>query len=347
MSCLSGGSVQVLSRISPIFLLLVVMPIPVFGREKAPVQEGDYLGSPAGARPVSLGGALAGVAGDQSALFWNPAGLSLLPVNLISITFRRRGVSSISISTPEMALGWHSLSRIDFEDSLSLQVDDEETTEVRKDMEFWLDEYIVSITTMAHNQSLRSEENIFVGTNLKYVRGGLGIAEKRNRSGSWQDVEVNLDRGNGYGVDVGILVRQERFGLGLAVQNLLAKVYWHDYENERIRANLMGGFSILPWDWLTLAGALEQRWNRRTSTILRLGGEAVFWRERSPRWYGIFTSFSPSIRLGMYGPNLSETEGRVLTGGFGYVYSRYQVDIAAYGADVDNLSYVVTLSVPF
>lgn len=352
-----------LRRTFPIPLFLMLMTAPVLGKEKAPLQEEDYLGSAVGARPISLGGALTGVGGDESSLYWNPAGLNLLPVKLISISFgsepvrgisqlfnpslRRRGLSSLSVSGPETALGWHALARVAFEDSVSLEVDQGETTEVWKDIEFWADEYLFSITTMAQREKLPSDEDFFVGINVKYIRAELGLAERQRKGGSWQEPEANLDTGNGYGIDVGALLHLEKLSLGLSVQNLMAKVYWKDYEPERIGANLMGGFSILPSNWLTLAGALERRWKRGASTILHLGGEATFRRESLPGWFGIFTSFSPSVRLGMYGPDLSKREGRVFTGGLGYVYSHYKVDTAVYGADIDNLGYVVTFSIPF
>lgn len=344
-------------------LLLLGVAIPAAGKERVPLEGEDFLGPGVGARAIGLGGAVAGVGGDENSLYWNPAGLNLLTASSISISFgsepltgvgqllnpslRRRGLSCLSISTSEMAVGWRALSRVSFEDSLFLEVSDGETTEVWRDMEFWADEYLVSITTMTHGQGVVPEEKFLMGVNLKYVRGELGTAERMRRNGIWQEPELNLDRGNGYSVDLGLFLDERRFRLGLAAQNVLAKVYWKDYRAERIEANLMGGFSLLPTNWLVLAGAVEQRWNSKASTIIRLGAEATFWRGSSPGWYGLITSFSPSVRLGTYGRNLSKREQRVMTGGLGYTYSRFKVDTAVYGSESDNLGYVVSLAIPF
>lgn len=335
--------------------------ISAVGRDRAPLPEEAYLGSITGARHIALGKALTGTGDDGNSLFWNPAGLNLLPIGFFSMTFRSqhltgleqlinptlsgRGLSSIAISTSQTAMGWRALARVSMEDPF-IEVSEGETTEVMS-QEYLIDEYLLAITTVGAGGALSPEENFLMGINIKYLRGELGIAQRRIVNGQPQEPEVNLDRGNGYGIGLGTLLDWRTLSLGFSIQNLLAKLYWNDYQAERVNPNLLGGGTFRPSEWLTLAGALEHRWRRGTSMVFHVGAEAIFARLENPQWYGFLISFSPSFRFGAYGTDLSKREQTVFTGGLGYVYSRYQLDTGVYGNDMSDLGYVATLSIPF
>ncbi len=335
--------------------------ISAAGRDRAPLPEEAYLGSITGARHISLGKALTGTGDEGNSLFWNPAGLNFLPGGFLSMTFRSQhltgleqlinptlsgtGLSSIVVSTPQSAMGWRALSRVDVDEPF-FEVSEGETTEVLS-QEYLVDEFLLAITTMGAGGVLSSEENFVMGINIKYLRSELGIAQRPIVNGEPQESEVNLDRGNGYGMGLGILLNWRTLSLGFSIQNLLGKLYWNDYEAERVNPNLLGGATFQPSEWFTLAGALEHRWRRRTPMVFHLGAEAIFRRAENPQWYGFLTSFSPSLRIGAYGTNLSSREQTVFTGGLGYVYSHYQLDTGVYGNDIGDLGYVATLSIPF
>ncbi|KPL08318.1 hypothetical protein AMJ86_01010 [bacterium SM23_57] len=59
-------------------ILLIVMPLTVFGVTKVGTTAANFLKIGVGARAIGMGGAFVSMADDASAMYWNPAGIALL-----------------------------------------------------------------------------------------------------------------------------------------------------------------------------------------------------------------------------------------------------------------------------
>ncbi len=350
------------------------------GTEKAPLLEGAYWGLETGARPFAMGGAFVAVGGDASCIYWNPAGLGLLPqstamfgfsdmkdievenmevVNLFRTATGLSGkrLSFVAFSENQGALSWCPLSSVCRNNMYFQNINaDGDTIERWTDLEYSINEFVLSMTTLmgATDQEIQGMPCI-LGMNVKYLNGRIGVAEKSRKNGVWEEPNINLDTGNGYSIDLGFLYPKKWIALGASAQNVLAKLYWHDYSADRINANLRGGIAIKLFNSLLLASDVEKRWDEKAPYIYHIGVEKTFIRGKKQRSnFGTKDKQSLkygdlSIRLGTYGTDLLEEE-KIYTGGIGYSYSNYRVDTSVsgkYEGKDSKLSFRLTISVPF
>ncbi len=350
------------------------------GTEKAPLLEGAYWGLESGARPFAMGGAFVAVGGDASCIYWNPAGLGLLPqsiamfgfsdmkdievenievVNLFRTATGLSGkrLSFVAFSENQGALSWRPLSSICENNMYEQNINaDGDTIERWKDIEYSINEFVLSMTTLmgATDQEIQGMPCI-LGMNVKYLNGRIGVAEKSRKNEVWEEPNINLDSGNGYSIDIGFLYPKKRIAIGLAARNVLAKMYWHDYSGDRINANLRGGIALELFKGFILASDVEKRWDDKAPYIYHTGAEKTFIREKKQRSnFGTKNRQSLkqgdlSIRVGAYGTDLLKEE-KIYTGGIGYSYSNYRVDTSVsgkYEGKDSKLSFRLTISVPF
>jgi hypothetical protein len=344
-------------------LCLTLFSRDLAGAEKAPLFKNAYWGLEPGARAFAIGGAFVAVGGNASCFYWNPAGLGLLPQSEAMLGFNYtkdievedmevadllrtatglsgKRLSFVAFSENQGALSWRPLSSV-CENSIYKQniTAEGDTIERWTDIEYSINEFGLSMTTSmgATDQETQGMPCI-LGMNIKYLNGRIGVAERSRKNGIWEEPNVNLDSGNGYSIDLGFLYLKRRIALGFAVQNVLAKLYWHDYSGDRINANLRGGIAFRLFNGFILASDVEKRWDDDAPYIYHIGAEKIL------KHWGL------SIRLGAYGTNLLDEEKTIYTSGIGYSYSNYRVDTTVsgkYEGKDSKLSFRLTISIPF
>lgn len=99
----------------------------------------------------------------------------------------------------------------------------------RKDLVSDDGEIIYSVDEFLLNMASLIYFNFYGGVNFKYYYVRYGEALREGES-----YKLNLDTGNGYGVDIGFVYTSGNINLGLSGTNIISKVYYRDYENDRL-----------------------------------------------------------------------------------------------------------------
>ncbi len=328
--------------------------IAAFCKEKAPTQYYTYDGIDIGARPIGLGGAFVAVADTADAPFWNPAGLNALKGNSLSFMIdfsyqsdvlweeiivgtplEGKKFSHLTFAGPQGAMSWRELANYT-ESDYSEEVIDGERHEIWQDVEIKVNQYMLSVC-QSYGPSLIG------GINLNYFSGRIGLTEKRKINDEWEEPELNLSDGKGFGFDWGfIYLLRESFHLGLMIQNLPSFMYWDDYRTEQLPVVTRMGFASKLTNLLTFSWDYEHRMykDKEDKKNYHIGLEQII----------MDTIF---LRVGMYGPNLNENEDITYSYGLGYKKEGYTVDLAAkqyYLSEMpDELvhNFLCSISIPF
>lgn len=121
----------------------------------------------------------------------------------------------------------------------------------RKDIVTENGEKMYSVDEFALNLATLLYYNLYGGINLKYYYIRYGEALNRGQSYS-----LNLDTGNGYGVDIGIIYILGNVNIGLSGTNILSKVNYKDYKDDRPPTVFRGAlvFRLSPFMSLGMGG---------------------------------------------------------------------------------------------
>jgi len=98
----------------------------------------------------------------------------------------------------------------------------------RKDLVNENGEIIYSVDEFLLNLASLLYFNFYGGVNFKYYYVRYGEALRWGES-----YNLNLDTGNGYGVDIGFVYTFGNINVGLSGINIISKVYYKDYESDR------------------------------------------------------------------------------------------------------------------
>jgi hypothetical protein len=228
----------------------------------------DFLNIPVGAKPLSMGGAFTAVANDESAFYWNPAGVSLLSGKtfgfMYSSEFGAPGSSLASfyhagftmpLKSTSLAINWVRLSVGDIRygpDLTTINITQDRQRLVREyygsQSTFFSDNEDAIVLSVARNNKFEIDWGWFyfkqpieipVGINFKY------ISQKIGEYGS----------SSGIGIDVGGMVKFSlgqfllipeigHLGVGLNVTDLLeTKINWSTERQHSIPRKFIGGIA--------------------------------------------------------------------------------------------------------
>ncbi len=313
-----------------ILFLLVVFFMTAYGSvlaEDAPTLYNSYDGVVIGARAIGMGEAFVGLADNADVVYWNPAGLIQLPVNMFSIGFNVQTITKedinevfsqdplkggkliyLSFAGNQGGLTWRPLSS--FKQNTYIE-DTSTNTQTWEEKEIRINEFLLSI-------GVPYTENMNVGFNLNYLSGSLAVSSKSKTGGVWNEPSANVSSGQGFGLDFGMLYKMTPFmNLGIMCQNLAAYMYWDDYARDKLPLNLRIGTSLRLSNLLTFAYDFERRFyqNREDLEMYHLGMEHLFFK-------------SVAIRYGIYGTDWNDPKQVTYTVGMGYFKDNYFVDIA-------------------
>ena len=344
-----------LSYLLSLSILLSLVFLPFFPIIGSPVTERDFTGFSPGARSLAMGNVGIACPGDPFVSFYNPATLCFIKNNYLLFDFldmRRNSLENhylpgfagiaidfISIVNPSGGITWHPLASTRVEEKKILFSDElQETLSVESKIEYRTDEFYLTLTTLS-SEMLESLTGVpLVGINLKYYKANIAESEVKKSKTAPVDASSNIDTGNGFGIDLGFAYVKGPFLFGFAIKDIFSRVYWTDYDSDRIHTKIGAGFSTFFLERWILSTDLRYDSGLK-KTGLYTGIESRILKKKKQKkklnvgqpeeeyepWSGGF------LRSGIRLDDIKRREEVVYCLGFGYSISRFCFDIAFFG----------------
>ena len=271
-----------------LFKLLLVTAILVFPLYPtsiacSPILEEDLNGYFPGARSHGMGNVGISIPNDPFTSFYNPAALCLLTNTYIGIDLINQsdgsnndhsnlpGIAGFSMDFVTFArssggVTWRPLQRrIEEKTTILFSDESQETVTVESKLEYRTDEFYLTLTTLTSESLDDLSGKPLVGLNLKYYRAYLAESEV-TKNHTYVDATSNFDTGNGFGIDFGFIYLRKPLLFGFAVKDIFSKIYWTEYESDRIQTKTGIGISTFLFEQWTIYTDL------RYDSGLRKGG---------------------------------------------------------------------------
>ncbi len=341
-----------------LFVLVLVLFLQLFYVCGSPVAYKDFNGYPPGARSHSMGSVGIALLDNPFASFYNPAALCFLKTSYFVFDFQISrskthtqenqstlpglsgvGINCISTVNPSGGVTWRPLSRKKEEKkTLVFSVELQETLSIESKLEYSTDEFYLTLTTLTGTQIDDITEKPLLGINLKYYRAILAESEVKKTKTTPVDASSNFDTGNGFGIDLGFSYMKNPILLGITINDIFSKVYWTDYDNDRIHTKTGAGITTFFLDQWAISTDLRydgglKKTGVYTGTEYRIGKikkeekKLLFGQpknEDKSLWAAIF-------RIGARLDNVKRKKEIIYSLGFGYSLSQFNFDIAFSG----------------
>ncbi len=272
-----------LHRILNNMLFLCVLTGTVWSSSFADIP-GAFVDIGFGARPMGMGGAFTAVSNDAQAIFWNPAGLTLLTESELTVMHTKQlGLIPYNLGAFASQVGTHYLGLAFLASG----------NDVLKENTFFV--------SYARTVQLPVFGATAFGFNFRYRSSSFGNNEDGGENRSQGDAF-------GYGIDLGLLWsvdKQTRFGI--FARDLFNSMIYNNKTmesryNEAVPTELILGFSrqvgknaLLALDWQPSIYA-------DTYAKIRLGGEITFFKMlvlRGGLWQNIDAVVNRNYSLGL------------------------------------------------
>jgi hypothetical protein len=329
----------------PLYIFLSSILLSLSLLSSSPIDKNEYLGQYPGARSIGMGSSGIALQNEPFSSFYNPATLSYIDGSyfLVDIADSRvknwdeksilpefSGVSLgfLSIVNPSGGLTWNPLSKYNHQvDTIFFSHSQQETISIKSSCEYKIDEYYLTLTTLSTHSYQDLNNKPIIGINLKYYRAFIAESETKSM-GNYMDAWSNIDSGNGFGIDLGFSYKKEPFLFGVSATNVVSRIYWTDYDNEKAPPILGTGISANFNEKLTLCGDfLYAHDDGKTSfhsgveystQQIKKETQDVVQKLRGGILQGNFLLF----RLGINIEDLEKKEDITYSVGIGYRYSR-------------------------
>jgi len=211
-------------KMKKIFLLLL-LGISVFAKDYAG-DAGVYLRMGLGARPFGMGGAFTALANDETAAYWNPAGLIQLEKqgigSMYSILSLDRKYNFLNYASPIDSESAFSLSWINFGVS---------GIEERDKDRNYLGKFTNSENTLLLSYA-RLIRNMSIGGNIKLIHQKMDPSSGKNS-------------GKGWGIDLGLLKPiNNKLYLGLIIQDIGSYIEWDTGWEDKLPLDIRAGLGL-------------------------------------------------------------------------------------------------------
>ena len=237
-----------------------------------------------GARPMGMGGAYTGMCDDVNAVFWNPAGLTLMSSSQLTVMYTKQfGLIPYGLGAYTTKFGIHNVA-VGFissgNDVLS------ETT------------FIGSYATVFNIPGMGKTG---VGINMRYRHSSFG----NNADGGEGRIQGSAD---GYGIDLGLMWKiDQKTRIGMFARDLVNSM---TYDNttlqtsyaESVPSGLIFGVSRRINTQSTLALDWEKALYDDVMDKVHVGGEVLFFRViqfRAGMWQNMDAETNRNYSLGM------------------------------------------------
>lgn len=306
-----------------VFLTGLLLAVSIGDKAAAsPISWMEYNGPAPGARAAGLSGSMATAYDEPTMVFWNPAGLGVMASPIMNLSYQHsdgllhdpvlsgpKRVDYLSFASRGAGVAWRSLARFR-ESSVAGNGADSSFSYLR----YGADEFTLALAKW--NQ----ESGWSMGMAGKLIWARATEVEQQAPGGLWGPCRIRDEYGYGYGLDLGIQGGYQIWRVGLNLRNLMARVHWDEFEDDRLKPHLSGGLS----------------WNRHRELTLSAGGEK-FLGGGTPRlrYFGAaeyrqtVADLGAAILRGGYaqaykGPR----DGYSWSLGLGYFYRMFRIDAA-------------------
>ena len=326
-----------------LFVLSLIFPAFISAQKLSSIP-GSFVDIGFGARPVGMGFAFVGLADDENAAYWNPAGLIQMESYGVAFTHANQlqlvpynffaGVAPIKSKSEavKQSLGLSLISSGDYAlNELSIHAI-----------------YSIAYKTISAGLALKYRYAGF-GNNVLDANDYIAFSETEISEGFNQQI---YGTAQGYGLDFGLLYRPyQRFQLGILVRDLYAPIAWSgkaksdayqsdgDYD-EDLPMEVLVGIALKVYPRLTITTDFQPALKSDRSHIVRLGSEATLIDYKKSTFL---------LRAGTE-QGLNAVNDEKITGGFGLVIPidkiRLRADYAYLIQDLAN-SHRISFSIRF
>lgn len=288
----------------------------------SPISWTEYHGPAPGARAAGLSNCLYTTYDEPTMIHWNPSGLAVMATSIMNISYRHsdgllhdpvfsgpKRVDYVSFAAQGAGLAWRSLAR--FRESST--VGDGADSSFRY-LRYGADEFSLALARW-------NEDNGWaLGMAAKLIWARAAEVGQEAAGGVWDRCAIKDDHGYGYGFDLGVQGSYQVWRLGVSAKNLLGRVYWTEYEDDKLKPHLSGGLSWHQHQKLTLAAGGEKF----------LGADAPRLRYSAAGEYRhAVANLGAFILRGGYSQTYQgPQDGYSWSLGLGYFYQRFRVDAA-------------------
>jgi hypothetical protein len=321
----------------------------------SPIDPDEYNGPSPGARSLGLGNAAIALKNDPFSSFYNPAALCFVQNSVVVFDFNYGKGSAREFDLPNVGgvaidfigmlnqaggLTWHPLTRRTTEaETTYYDPNYGDTIQVNARYEYRADEVYSTMTTLATENFETLLRKPLLGVNLKYFRAQCAEANVIRMRGAIVDATSNIDSGNGFGIDVGFSYATEMLLFGLSVKDAFSRVYWRDYDTDKIHAKVGTGISYLIAERATLSTDIRYDWGKKTTgSFSGIEVNLLKKMERKTKHMPIGETESNEVsvrgnivRAGAQIRDFSNSKEIIYTLGYSYLYTRFRFDIAFMG----------------
>lgn len=335
----------------------------------SPIEESEYEGQYPGARSIGMGNTGIALPNEPFSSFYNPATLAYIDESYFlmdiadsriknwdekSVLSEFSGISLdfVSIVNPSGGLTWNSLSRYNEQsDTTFFLPSQQETISIKSNCEYRIDEYYLTLTTLSTHPYEDLNNKPIIGISLKYYRAFLAESETKIAESS-VDAYSNIDSGNGFGIDLGFSYKKNPFLFGISAKNVFSRVYWTDYDSQRIPVTLGTGISASFNENITISGDFLYSSDEEKTSLhsgieystqhIKKEAKDVVQKLRSEKLPSNFFLF----RLGINIEDLEKKEDILYSVGVGYRYSRIYLNLALWSNShlLENKQFLTQLS---
>lgn len=288
----------------------------------SPIDWIEYQGPPPGARAAGLSGCMGTVFDEPTMVYWNPAGLALMASSIMNVSYQHssglwhdplfsgpKRVDFISFASRGAGMSWRSLARYQ-----EAATEGNGTDSSFRYLRYGADEFTLALAK-------RNEDNGWsLGMAGKLIWARAAEVGQTFSGGSWGVCQIRDEHGYGYGFDLGVQGSYQVWRVGLSARNLLGRVHWKEFEDDRLKPQLAGGLS----------------WHSQQRLALSAGGDKFLGADAPRLRYhaaGEYRHVVPNYGAALLRAGYSQTyqgpkDGYSWSLGLGYFYRRFRIDAA-------------------
>jgi hypothetical protein len=305
-------------------IILASLALLIASRLSAsPIDWMTYQGPAVGARAAGLSGSIMAEDNDPNLAFWNPAGLANIKWSMVSCSYLHsmgllfdpvfsgpKRLSYLVFAGRGIGLSWRSLARY-AESRLVVQGGDS----VDSYLKYGVDEF-----AFAFAKKDELHPSMSLGLSAKLITARMTEVKQIRADTLWSRAGVIDENGTGYGLDLGFHGGREPLMIGINVQNLVGKVYWKDFDDDKLKPKISGGISWFNGKLPKITAGAEKFWGKGVPELKYMaGGE---YKHDMPG-YGAVT-----FRAGASQYRKAPDGEYDWSLGLGYIYKSILVDVA-------------------
>jgi hypothetical protein len=303
-------------------VIIAMMNHPLI--EASPIGWPAYQGPAVGGRALGLSGSMAGARDDPTQVYWNPAQLAMMQWSTAGISYNHdagmfsnpvfsgpKRLNYVAMASPGAGLAWRSLARYSRDQTVADGGDS-----VRRYLRYGADEFALAF---ARRDELHP--SLALGAAVKLIWARLSDIGQRFSAGAWERADLREENGIGYGLDIALAGDYTPVRLEAGIQNVLGKVYWKQFDDDRLKPRAHAGVGWVREKWPVASLGAEK--------YLGGGVPALRYTAGVEYKYVIQNYGGLCARAGYGNYYRGPADGYSWSWGLGYVYSKLMVDLAS------------------